>query len=80
VHDPVADFEEARLEYGVELQTWQALPQGDAVVLAVAHQALMSRPPSDYATKIKAGGCFIDVKSQFDADGLRAAGFAVWRL
>ena len=80
VHDPVADFEEARLEYGVELQTWQALPQADAVVLAVAHQALVSRPLSDYAAKVKAGGCFIDVKSQFDAEGLRAAGFAVWRL
>jgi UDP-N-acetyl-D-galactosamine dehydrogenase len=80
VHDPVADAEEARLEYGVELQTWQALPQADAVVLAVAHQALVSRPPSDYAAKVKAGGCFVDVKSQFDADGLSAAGFAVWRL
>jgi UDP-N-acetyl-D-galactosamine dehydrogenase len=80
VHDPVADADEARLEYGVELQTWQALPQADAVVLAVAHQALVSRPLSDYAAKVKAGGCFIDVKSQFDAEGLRAAGFAVWRL
>jgi UDP-N-acetyl-D-galactosamine dehydrogenase len=80
VHDPVADAEEARLEYGVELQTWQALPQADAVVLAVAHQALVSRPPSDYAAKVKTGGCFMDVKSQFDAEGLRAAGFAVWRL
>jgi len=56
------------------------LPQADAVVLAVAHQALVSRPPSDYDTKVKAGGCFVDVKSQFDAEGLRAAGFAVWRL
>jgi len=80
VHDPVADADEAQLEYGVGLQTWQALPQADAVVLAVAHQALVSRPPSDYAAKVKTGGCFMDVKSQFDADGLRAAGFAVWRL
>jgi len=80
VHDPVANAEEARLEYGIELKTWEDLPQADAVVVAVAHQALVSRPPSDYAPKVKSGGCFMDVKSQFDADGLSAVGLTVWRL
>jgi UDP-N-acetyl-D-mannosaminuronate dehydrogenase len=37
VHDPVADPAEARHEYGVELESWDALPQADAVVAAVAH-------------------------------------------
>ena len=30
--------------------------------------------------KLKAGGCFIDIRSAFDADALRAAGRRVWRL
>ena len=32
VHDPVADPDEARHEYGVELQPWHALPRAHAVV------------------------------------------------
>lgn len=80
VHDPVADADEACQEYGIELIAWDALPQADAIVVAVAHEALVSRPPSDYAAKVKVGGCFMDVKSQFDASGLSAAGMTVWRL
>jgi len=32
------------------------------------------------AHKIVKGGCFIDVKSQFDGKALAAAGLCVWRL
>ena len=80
VHDPVADSAEARLEYGLELLGWDALPQADAVVVAVAHAALLSKPHLAYADKLKHGGCFIDVKARFDTDQLNSAGFSVWRL
>jgi UDP-N-acetyl-D-galactosamine dehydrogenase len=80
VHDPVADAAEARLEYGVELIDWDSLPQADAVVVAVAHEPLLSKPHASYADKLKRGGCFIDVKARFDGGRLKAAGFAVWRL
>ncbi|MDO9190293.1 MAG: nucleotide sugar dehydrogenase, partial [Sulfurimicrobium sp.] len=36
VHDPVADVKEARHEYGLELETWEDLPQADAIVAAVS--------------------------------------------
>jgi UDP-N-acetyl-D-galactosamine dehydrogenase len=80
VHDPVADADEARRDYGVELLAWEALPQADALIVAVAHQALLSKPHAAYVGKVKPGGCFIDVKAQFDADKLSAAGIHVWRL
>jgi UDP-N-acetyl-D-galactosamine dehydrogenase len=80
VHDPVADADEARREYGVELLPWGALPNADALIVAVAHQALLAKPQADYVGKLRQGGCFIDVKSQFDADKLSAAGLTVWRL
>jgi UDP-N-acetyl-D-galactosamine dehydrogenase len=80
VHDPVADAAEARQEYGVELVAWDSLPQADAVVVAVAHEPLLSQSHSAYAEKLKPGGCFIDVKARFDGGRLHAAGFAVWRL
>ncbi len=80
VHDPIADAEEARLEHGIELMAWESLPQADALVVAVAHEAFLSRPVRSYGEKVKGGGCFIDVKARFDAVELRAAGLKVWRL
>jgi UDP-N-acetyl-D-galactosamine dehydrogenase len=80
VHDPVADADQARREYGVELLEWEALPQADALIVAVAHEALLSKPHVAYVAKVKHGGCFVDVKAQFDADRLSAAGLTVWRL
>jgi UDP-N-acetyl-D-glucosamine/UDP-N-acetyl-D-galactosamine dehydrogenase len=80
VHDPVSNAEEARREYGLELDTWDALPRANAVVVAVAHRQFIARPFADYLAKVVEGGCFIDVKSQFDVMALQRAGLAVWRL
>lgn len=80
VHDPIADADEAQQEYGIELMAWESLPQADALIVAVAHQALLSKPHLAYVNKLKHGGCFIDVKAQFDCDKLSLAGFTVWRL
>lgn len=80
VHDPVADSDEARQAYGLELMAWEALPQADAMIVAVAHEPLLSKPLLAYVGKVKHGGCFIDVKARFDSDRLCAAGLKVWRL
>jgi UDP-N-acetyl-D-galactosamine dehydrogenase len=80
VHDPVPDAEQARHEYGLELEPWDALPRANAVVVAVAHRQFIARPLADYLAKVVEGGCFIDVKSQFDVTALQRAGLAVWRL
>lgn len=80
VHDPVSDAAEARSEYGLELDTWDSLPQADAIVLAVAHEVVLSRSIKDFISKVKPGGCFVDVKARLDALQLKAAGLNVWRL
>lgn len=80
VFDPVADDADAQHEYGVSLDSWDQLPQADAVVAAVGHKELLARPLSEIAAKISAGGCFIDVKSQFDMKAIQSLGFSVWRL
>ena len=74
------DPEEARHEYGLELESWAALPRADAVVVAVAHRQFLARPIADYFAKVAERGCFIDVKSEFDIAALRQAGLTVWRL
>ncbi|MGZ3240906.1 MAG: nucleotide sugar dehydrogenase [Burkholderiaceae bacterium] len=80
VHDPVADVEAALQEYGIKLLSWNELPKAEAVIVAVAHQSLLAAPLSAYVEKVVADGYFIDVKSRFDINTLRAAGLRVWRL
>ena len=80
VHDPVADTDEAKHEYGVDLTAWAKLPKAAAIVAAVAHDEFRKRPLSDYVSAMQPGGLLVDVKSLFDEAQLRALGVAVWRL
>jgi UDP-N-acetyl-D-galactosamine dehydrogenase len=80
VHDPRVSAEEAQHEYGIQLRTWQELPQGDALVLAVAHAEFLAMPRDTMLSKVVERGCVIDVKSALDRDALAARGLKVWRL
>jgi len=80
VFDPVARAEEARHEYDITLESWDSLPRADAVVVAVPHKEVLALSLSDFQSKLNDGGCFIDVKSQFDQKALQEAGYCVWRL
>ena len=80
VHDPIADAEEAVHEYGVTLKSWDDLPKCHALVAAVAHKQFKQRGTGDFIAKLTGSATFIDVKSAFDADAMRAAGATVWRL
>src|SRR4030067_4993 len=80
VHDPVPLKEEAHHEYGIELVSWDDLPVAAAMVHAVAHSDFLKMGPDRLAKKVKAKGCFIDVKSAFDSTTLSATGLSVWRL
>jgi len=80
VHDPIAEAEEAAHEYGITLESWDDLPKADAVIVAVPHKEVLALSLSDFQSKLNDGGCFIDVKSQFDAKALGEAGYCVWRL
>lgn len=80
VHDPIADKAEAQHEYGITLKDLGDLPQADALVLAVAHAEFIERPINSYSKLLAEGGCFIDVKSQFDRSLVEDQGYKVWRL
>lgn len=81
VHDPFADAEEARQEYGIELMAWQDLPRHtSAVVLAVSHSDYVQRPVTDLLALLKPNGLFVDVKSVFDQKAITACGHRVWRM
>jgi UDP-N-acetyl-D-mannosaminuronate dehydrogenase len=80
VHDPQASAVEALEEHGSALCEWSDLPRADAVIAAVAHHEYQQLTPAQIADKVVPGGCFIDVKSRFDAVALRRAGLSVRRL
>lgn len=80
VHDPIADPEDAKHEYGIDLVQWQNLPRAHAVVLAVPHSHYKTMPVSDLASLLIDGGSLIDVKCTLDRDAAQAQGLEVWRL
>jgi UDP-N-acetyl-D-galactosamine dehydrogenase len=80
VHDPAADPAEAWNNLGVRLVRWEELPRADAIVAAVAHRHYRELTPEDICRKLIRNGCFVDVKSTYDAAALRACGLHVWRL
>ena len=80
VTDPQAEADEAMHEYGVKLVPFEALPQADAIVAAVAHKEYAQMPQQEMVRKLVKGGAFIDVKATYDAAALTAAGLRVWRL
>ena len=80
VHDAVAEPAEAEHEYGVTLCDWDALPEAEAVVVAVAHRQYRERGVDAICRKLRRGGVFSDVKGCFDPESLREHQARVWRL
>jgi UDP-N-acetyl-D-galactosamine dehydrogenase len=80
VHDPLAQSEEAREEYGIDLKPFDALKPADAVILAVAHDAYV-REGWPLVTRLLAGGSgvVLDVKSKHDRAS-KPKGVDLWRL
>ncbi len=81
VHDPIAESAEAEHEYGISLTPWDQLPSdADAIVAAVSHQEYLAMSLAELTAKLKQGGVFTDVKSAYDQEAIKAAGFKLWRL
>ena len=81
VHDPIADPDEAKAYYGIDLQPLECLGRVDAVIVAVVHDAYKSMGLSRIA-KLCYDGCpiVIDIKGAFDLDDARNEQIRYWRL
>ncbi len=80
VFDPVADTNEVKRIYGIELVQMEELDTVQAIVAAVPHNEIVNINVAGLAKKGKAGMPFLDVKSAFAKPTLEQAGFTVWRL
>lgn len=64
VVDPVADAQDVRKEYNIELKE-NPSEQYDAVVLAVAHKKYVDMSFEDFSMLLKSNGLLVDVKGVF---------------
>ena len=81
VHDPLAAPEQALHEYDITLSKWGQLPQNaDAMVAAVSHTEYTDQPVANLLSPLKSGGVFIDIKSAYLPEAIKAEGACLWRL
>lgn len=95
VTDPIADKNELREEYGLELKDIQNINSMDAVILAVSHSEYRYMGIKDFSklyavndvlgevaatTEVEEKNVFIDVKGIVDKNSVDKERFVYWRL
>ena len=84
IADPTADADEAKRLYGVEFVDMNVIQDCDAVVLAVAHDALKGLSQADFDKMFKPGEngkkVLVDIKGLLDRKQYESAGYRYWRL
>jgi UDP-N-acetyl-D-galactosamine dehydrogenase len=78
VHDPLADKNEAKTHYGIDLVEQKDMPVSDFLVLAVAHTEYKNNKAS-YLKMLSEEGIVCDIKGLIEAGDLTEKQ-SVWRL
>jgi UDP-N-acetyl-D-galactosamine dehydrogenase len=78
IHDPHADADDARHEYGLDVVGADAMVDLDGAVVAVKHAAFVAQGWDVVLRGVKAGGAVVDVKGALPRTGL--VGREVWTL
>ncbi|MEZ2247271.1 nucleotide sugar dehydrogenase [Microcoleus sp.] len=63
IHDPLADYEIVKQEYGIDLIQWKNLVNIDAIILAVPHQFYIDVIEEILLSKLRNDGVLMDIKS-----------------
>jgi UDP-N-acetyl-D-galactosamine dehydrogenase len=81
VHDPLASTQDSFSEYGINLLTWDDLPENsDALIVAVPHKEYLNKSIDDITCHLGIDGLFVDIKSAFNKEIIKNKGFQIWRL
>lgn len=85
VHDPLADAEEVRGEYGLSFAPLEALTDLDALIVTVPHRAyaeqgVLALPALHERFAVPDKALLMDVKGHFPRAAVEAEGMAYWRL
>ncbi len=84
-HDPLADAEEVRREYGLAFAPLEALTDLDALIVTVPHRAyaeqgVLALPALHERFAVPDKALLLDVKGHFPRAAVEAEGMAYWRL
>jgi UDP-N-acetyl-D-glucosamine/UDP-N-acetyl-D-galactosamine dehydrogenase len=80
VCDPLADAEEAKHEYGLDLISRRQMKPAQAVVVAVAHEEYRGAKPEELADILTSGGVVVDIKACLPLEAYGCARVPLWRL
>lgn len=85
VVDPWADVEIAKSAYGIELTPFEEVKDADCIIVAVGHNDFRSMSMQQIKQMFRQDipdneKVFLDVKSLYRMDELRASGMRFWRL
>ena len=85
VHDPLAEAEEVRREYGLSFSTLEELQELDALILAVPHEAYITAGELELEAlrrrfAVPERALLMDVKGHFTPGAAAGAGLTYWRL
>jgi UDP-N-acetyl-D-glucosamine/UDP-N-acetyl-D-galactosamine dehydrogenase len=79
IHDALADADEARHEYDLELSPLDTFRDLDGLILAVPHKAYLEGGAEALRAMMVEGGVFVDVKSAIHPEDLQTR-YAYWSL
>lgn len=80
VYDPVADIDEALVEYGLSFCDKGSLKDLDGVLVAVAHDEFKGLSARDICGMYRGGRVLFDIKGVLDKAECEAEGLLYWRL
>lgn len=80
VHDPYADPQRVKEEYGLTLANWDKIKDIDAIILAVAHKEYLAFGANVFKKKLNNRGLIMDVKSLLKPEDFQNSGITYWRL
>lgn len=80
VIDPVADKEEAKKLYGIEVQDMHKLKDLDALIIATSHEEFKNIKIEEFNNMFSDKKIIIDVKGILDKKQYEKEGYSYWRL
>lgn len=80
VHDPVANAEVAKNEYGVAFVERDELKDITALIVAVSHDEFKALGSKEILAMLNTVKLVVDIKSMCDVDELNEAGVKVWKV
>lgn len=80
VCDPVADSEEAKEEYGIDLKKQENLKNLDTLIVAVAHDEFKKLDEKDFENLLCKNGIVADIKGIYEREDFEKNGYSYWRF